>query len=297
MDWLNAARSFTWLAQTGSFTKAAEQLSISPSAMSKRIDWLEQQLGQSLLVRTTRQVNLTEQGLAFLPKAQRWINDFDAMLDDAQSAHTEPQGSLKIAATQAVGSTVLMPNIKSFLALYPRLTIHLNVLPPGAPPDLHHDLVITRYHEEFDSTAHVGKRLIDYQMQIFAAPDYLKQHPPITTLKEVAKHKMLLTNYYQKKGGLILDDGRVFTFENYNFVTDHLDAILKAAIQGMGLIFISPHYIEREVQLGLLVPVMPQVRSAVKQLWAYYPKASFTPYKTKLFIEHLKTNLRNVVRS
>lgn len=291
MDWLTAARSFTTLAQHGSFTKAAEHLNISPSAMSKRIDWLEQQLGQTLLLRTTRQVNLTEHGMAFLPKIRQWLADFDAIVDESQVEHQQLQGSFKIAATQAVGSTVLMPNIKLFLEAHPKLTIHLNVLPPGAPPDLHHDLVITRYHEDFDSSAHVGRRLIDYQMQIFAAPDYLKSHPPIESLRDVAEHKMLLTNYYQKKGGLVLEDGRVFSFNNYNFVTDHLDAILKAAIQGMGLIFVSPHYIEREIRLGLLVPVLPHIKSAQKQLWAYYPKSSFTPYKTKLFIDFLKQNL------
>ncbi|WMN61892.1 LysR family transcriptional regulator (plasmid) [Pseudoalteromonas xiamenensis] len=291
MDWLTAIKSFEILAQTGSFTKAADLLNISPSAMSKRIDWLEQQLGHTLLVRTTRHVSLTEQGALFLPRVKQWVADFDALLDEAQSSHLEPQGTLKIAATQAVGSTVLMPNIKTFLALYPKLTIHLNVLPPGAPPDLHHDLVITRYHEEFDSSSLVGRRLIDYQMQMFASPDYLKHHKRIVSLNDVSEHKMLLTNYYQKKGGLVLEDGRVFSFTNYNFVTDHLDAILKAAIQGMGIIFISPHYIEREIRLGLLVPVLPEIKSAKTQLMAYYPKTDFIPYKTKRFFEHLKQNL------
>ncbi|MBQ4811380.1 LysR family transcriptional regulator [Pseudoalteromonas luteoviolacea] len=291
MDWLSAARSFVVLADMESFTKAAEIMGISASAMSKRIDWLEKQLGQTLFIRTTRQVSLNENGMQFLPNARLWVDQFENMLEQAQGSELKPQGTLKIAATQAIGSSVLMPNIKRFLEQYPDLTIHLNVLTPGSPPDLEHDLVITRYHEEFDSAAHKGTRLIDYQMMLFGAPSYLSQCEEIRTVVDLASHKMLLSNYYQKKGGIILEDGTLFDFNNYNFVSDHLDAMMKAAVQGMGLIFISPQYVAREIKQGALVPVLPNLRSEVKQLWAYYPNSSFTPYKTRLFIDELKRSL------
>ncbi|WP_440056562.1 LysR family transcriptional regulator (plasmid) [Pseudoalteromonas sp. T1lg65] len=291
MDWLTAVSSFCHVVETGSFTKAAEQHAVSASAISKRIDWLEKELGMSLFIRTTRQVNLTEDGQLFLPKALEWVTQFAEMKEQAQKAANEPEGSLKIAATLAVGSTILMPNIESFLAKYPKLKIHLNVIAPGAHPDLQHDLVITRYYEGFDSTAHKGTRLIDYQMQLFGAPEYLSRHAKINSLEDLKQHRMLLSNYYHKIGGIVLDSGEVFHFNNYNFVSDHLDAILTAAIQGMGLMFISPEYIKHELESGLLTLVLPEVKSEAKQLWAYYPKASFTPFKTQLFIDHLRAQL------
>ncbi|AZZ96508.1 LysR family transcriptional regulator [Pseudoalteromonas sp. R3] len=291
MDWLTATRSFCVLAELGSFTKAAQHQGVSASAMSKRIDWLEKHLGQSLFIRTTRQVNLTEQGQNFFPRARDWLAQFEALVESTQSEPCELQGSLKIAATQAVGSSVLMPKIELFLAQYPQITIHLNVLAPGEPPDLQHDVVITRYNESFDSVSHKGTRLFDYQMQLFGAPEYLARCDEIASVDDLAQHKMLLSSYYHKVGGVVLEDGRLFEFTNYNFVTDHLDAILKAAVQGIGLLFIAPSYIERELSSGALVPILPDIRSEVKQLWAYYPKASYTPRKTRLFIEHLKTTL------
>ncbi|PCK33039.1 LysR family transcriptional regulator [Pseudoalteromonas piscicida] len=291
MDWLTGVRSFHRVVEFGSFTKAAEEEGISASAISKRIDWLEQQLGLSLFIRTTRQINLTEAGQQFLPKAAAWLAQFDSLLDHGQELNQELSGSLKIASTLAVGSTILMPNIESFLSRYPKLKIHLNVIAPGAHPDLNHDLVITRYYEAFDSSSHKGSRLIDYQMQIFGAPHYLKQHKPIESLDDLRQHKMLLSSYYHKLGGIILESGDVFQFDNYNFVSDQLNAMLTAAVQGLGLVFISPSYVQRELDQGLLVPVLPEVKSETKQLWAYYPKANYTPYKTQLFIKHLKIQL------
>ncbi|USE71060.1 LysR family transcriptional regulator [Pseudoalteromonas maricaloris] len=294
MDWLTGVRSFSKVVEFGSFTRAADEEGVSASAVSKRIDWLEQQLGLTLFIRTTRQVNLTEAGEHFLPKASLWLAQFECLTDHGQALNQAPSGSLKIASTLAVGSTILMPNIASFLAKYPKLKIHLNVIAPGAHPDLTHDLVITRYYEAFDSASHKGSRLIDYQMQIFGAPHYLKQHEPIKSLNDLRQHKMLLSSYYHKLGGIILEIGDVFQFDNYNFVSDQLDAMLTAAVQGLGLVFIAPSYVKRELDQGLLIPVLPEIKSETKQLWAYYPKTNYTPYKTQLFIEHLKNHLNSM---
>ncbi|OHU86837.1 MULTISPECIES: LysR family transcriptional regulator [Pseudoalteromonas] len=291
MDWLSAAKSFILTAEYGSFTQAAEELNISSSAVSKRIDWLEKQMGQSLLIRTTRHVQLSEAGHLLLPKAQALIAQFDHILEHSQEVNKTPSGTLKIAATLAVGNSLLMPSIQAFLAQYPQIKIQLNVLAPGTLPDLHHDLVITRHYNEFDSVAHKGTCLLEYQMKLFASPCYLQRHSAIKSVDDLAGHKMLLSSYYQKKGHIMLSDNSIFTFKDYNFVSDHLDAMLEAAIQGMGLMLISAGYIHKQLQEGTLVPVLPHVKSANKQLWAYYPNSAFIPIKTRLFIDHLKQQL------
>ncbi|WP_343044001.1 LysR substrate-binding domain-containing protein [Pseudoalteromonas caenipelagi] len=90
---------------------------------------------------------------------------------------------------------------------------------------------------------------------------------------------------------MVLSDGSKFNFAHYNFVSDHLDAMLEAAVQGMGLMFISASYIHKQLQAGTLTAVLPAIQSAKKQLWAYYPKSAFTPLKTRMFIDHLKQQL------
>jgi DNA-binding transcriptional LysR family regulator len=291
MDWLTATKSFQLLVEQGSFTAAADIAEISPSAMSKRIDWLEKQLGSSLFVRTTRQVNLTEVGSNFLPKAKSFLKQFDSMLSETRQSSSQPSGLLKIAATLIAGSTLLMPHIKDFLALYPEVKIQLDVLPFGDVPDLEHDLVICRKFENFNSTAHKGTHLISYDIGLYGSPDYLKRHPKINKVSDVAQHKMVLTNYFRKMGKLEMGNGEYCSLNNYNFVTDNVEALLYATVNGMGLLFASPLYLKPELEKGLLVPILPELETAEMQLWGFYPSSEFIPIKTRLFLDFLKERL------
>ena len=261
MDWLTAVKSFCLLAENGSFTKAAQLTDISPSAMSKRIDWLEKQLGLSLFVRTTRQVNLTEQGNDFLAKAQGVINQFDNMITEAQQGAQQPSGLLKIAAPLPVGSSILMPYIDDFLTLYPGIKIQFDVLPIGEGPKLDHDLVICRKYDDFDSASHKGVKLISYNTGLYGAPKYLAKHKKITSLAEASEHNMVLGSHFKKMGYIEMANGETCQLKNFNFVSDHLDALLYAAVNAIGLLFISPLYIKKELAQGKLVPVLPEQKS------------------------------------
>jgi DNA-binding transcriptional LysR family regulator len=291
MDWLTATKSFCLLVEHSSFTKAGNVAEVSASAMSKRIDWLEKQLGLTLFVRTTRQVNLTEVGAEFLPRAHNLLNQFDSMVTETQQSALHPSGLLKVAATLAVGSSVLMPHIEAFLKLYPAVKIQLDVLPFGGVPDLGHDLVLCRKLEEFNSTAHRGIKLISYKMGLFASPGYLASHKKIAILEDVSEHKMILTNFYRKIGRLEMESGEVCALTHYNFVSDNLEALLYAAVKGMGLFFVSPMYIKNELARGEVVRILPEMQTAEMQLWAFYPNTEFMPIKSRLFLDFLKERL------
>lgn len=291
MDWLTATESFCLVVKHGSFTEAANVAEVSASAMSKRIDWLEKQLGLTLFVRTTRQVNLTEVGVEFLPRAQSLVQQFDSMVTETQQSALYPSGLLKVAATLAVGSTHLMPHIEAFLKLYPAVKVQLDVLPFGGIPDLDYDLVLCRKSEEFNSTAHRGVKLISYQMGLFGSPGYLASHKKISCLADLDDHKMILSNYYRKVGRLEMENGEVCSLANYNFVSDHLEALLYAAVNGMGLFFVAPMYIKNELAEGKVVRILPHMQTPEMQLWAFYPNTEFMPVKSRLFLDYLKERL------
>jgi DNA-binding transcriptional LysR family regulator len=291
MDWLTATKSFHLLVEHGSFTAAADVAEISPSAMSKRIDWLEKQLGISLFVRTTRQVNLTEVGSEFLPKAKSFLKQFESMVSETKQNSGQPTGLLKIAATLITGSSLLMPHIKDFLASYPEVKIQLDVLPFGDVPDLEHDLVICRKFENFNSSAHKGTHLISYDIGLYGSPEYLANHAKIKKVGDVAQHKVLLTNYFRKMGKLEMGNGEYCPLTNFNFVTDNVEALLYATVNGMGLLFASPLYLKTELKKGLLVPILPELETSEMQLWGFYPKSDFMPVKTRLFLDFLKDRL------
>jgi len=291
MDWLTAVNSFNLLVEKGSFTKAAHVAEISPSAMSKRIDWLEKKLGIALFVRTTRQVNLTDAGEEFLPRARCLLKQFEVMLNETQQTDNDPRGLLKVAATLAVGNSLLMPIIETFLLRYPKVKIQLDILPFGGLPDLEHDLVLCRKQENFNSTAHKGTLLISYHMSLFAAPTYLANQKEITTKSDLITHKMIITNFYRKAGMIELENGEELSLSNFNFVSDHLEAMISAAIRGMGLFIASPISIKQEIEQKVLVPVLPDVKTREMQLWAFYPKTEFMPVKSRMFLDFIKESL------
>jgi DNA-binding transcriptional LysR family regulator len=288
MDWLTATRSFCQVVEQGSFTDASKVAEVSPSAISKRIEWLEKNLNLTLFIRTTRQIHLTEAGEDFLPRANGLIKQFDSMISDTHYGAKHPVGMLNIAAPLSVGSAILMPHIEDFLALYPTVKIQLDVQAFGENPDLDHDLVICRKKDDFNSAAHRGVKLKTYRMGIYASPDYLQKHTPINTFKDLEDHKIIIAGFQRKEGVVEMNNGEELSLSNHNFVSDNLDAMLYAARRSMGIIFATRVYIKKEVDSGQLVRILPEMQSTDRELWAFYPRTEHMPLKTRLFLDFIK---------
>lgn len=291
MDWIITTRSFCQVAETKSFTEAAKIERVSPSAISKRIEWLEKNLGTTLFIRTTRHIHLTEAGESFLQRANCFIKQFDTMVSETRDGANHPSGLLRIAAPLSVGSTLLMPQIEAFLQQHEKMKVQLDVQAFGTNPDLDHDLVICRKKEDFNSASHRGVKLKTYQMGIFGAPDYLQAHQPIDTLEDVEQLNFIVAGFQARQGMVEMNNGRELSLANHNFISENLDAMLYAACQGMGLILATPEYIRKEIENGQLVNILPQYRSTERELWAFYPKSDHMPLKTRLFLDLLKREI------
>jgi DNA-binding transcriptional LysR family regulator len=123
---LRHLRAFISVAQTGSFTAAANALLLSQSALTKTIRELEQEVELPLFERTTRRVSLTENGRAFYPVAKRLLNDLDSSLDELRARALGSTGVVSVASGLAFASTVFPPVIAELNKRYPN--IHINVV-------------------------------------------------------------------------------------------------------------------------------------------------------------------------
>jgi len=128
-------------------------------------------------------------------------------------------------------------------------------------------------------------------MGLFASPGYLASHKKITKISDLNEHKMILSNFYRKVGQLEMDSGEVCPLTHYNFVSDNMEALLYAVVNGMGLLFSAPMYIKNELAQGKVVRILPEVQTAEMRLWAFYPNTEFMPVKTRLFLDYLKERL------
>jgi DNA-binding transcriptional LysR family regulator len=127
MDRLDAMRIYVAVARLGSFAKAARQLRLSPSVVTRSIAQLEDQLGVTLLTRTTRAVRLTERGEIYLESCQQIMEDIDGAERRVRGENAEPRGDLKVAAPIAFGRLHVLPVVTRMLTDHRALSVRLTL--------------------------------------------------------------------------------------------------------------------------------------------------------------------------
>src|SRR5580704_14792829 len=124
---LEAWGVFAKVAAAGSFAKAAEELSISNSTVSKLISRLERRLGERLFHRTTRRLSLTEAGRVLATRAQRILAEAEEAESEAQSRGRMPRGRIRLAAPMSFGMHQLSPLLPDFLRAFPEISLDLQL--------------------------------------------------------------------------------------------------------------------------------------------------------------------------
>lgn len=151
MDVLLTMRAFRRVVERNSFYKAAEDLAITPAALSKQIKQLENRLGTLLLVRTTRSMSLTEAGLLYYQEACRLLGEFDALEQTVAASAQQVSGTLRVNAPLSFGLTVLSPLLPPFMQRYPQLQVELTL----------DDRVLDVVAAGFDISLRIRRRLPD----------------------------------------------------------------------------------------------------------------------------------------
>jgi DNA-binding transcriptional LysR family regulator len=237
--------AFARSASLGSYTAAARALSVSPSAVSKSVQRLEQQLGLSLFTRTTRSLTLTPEGRDLHERALRLLQQAEEIEQAAMAARAEPAGILKVTAPLPIGVHLLAPALPRFRERHPKLAIDLRL----------GDRVADIIDEGIDVAIRVGdladsrlisRRLAPHRLCAFASPDYLArrgvpQHPD-----ELVDHECV--NFRYQSSGLALRwpfriGERVVEITPSPGITVDVSDAVAAVLAAGGGIGISPTYI------------------------------------------------------
>lgn len=289
MDWHKCSESFIHIVDSQSFTKAARERFTSGSALSKHVNWLESQLGVQLLQRTTRHLELTEEGEHFYLQARQLLEEWYNLKESLSNRSNEPHGTLNIGLSIILGNHYIAPLLPKLLTQYTHLKINLKTLTYPLSINLESlDICISHKSPDVFSEAMAHRVLGEYHLHVFASPDYLKKHGTPQSLEDLKQHNCLLnagSNY----------PGR-WEFENNpvqvqgNLTADNGGALVKAAVSGLGLIFTSPFVIANEPEAALTM-VLPEHRSSQWNVYAYYPKRKKLPLKTKFFLDYIASRL------
>ncbi|TCP34227.1 LysR family transcriptional regulator [Sphingomonas sp. BK235] len=288
MDHLQSLRLFVRVVERGSFTAAAGDLDIPRSTATEAIRALEARLGARLLQRTTRHVAPTIDGQAYYERCTAIL----AELDDAEAVlrDGEPHGQLRIDAPGLLTRTFILPGLPDFLALYPRLHLHIG----------QGDRLVDLVREGVDCAIRVGepadsglilRRLGTIREVTVASPAYLARHGVPATIAALSGHVMV--GFLSSLTGGVLpleftEEGAVREVTLPMRVSaNHSDTTADLVRRGFGLAQAPRYRFAEELAAGTLVEVLPAHPPTPTPLCALYPHNRALSPRLRVFLDFL----------
>lgn len=268
---------FVSLGTCGNLSGAARELGISTAAVSKRLSQMEARLGVPLVNRTTRRMSLTPDGELLLEHARRILGEI-ADLDQLLSASkSQPKGQLRVNATLGFGRLHIAPAISQYVLRYPQVDVQLQL--SVKPPPLTEDQfdVCIRFGEPGDTRV-IAKKLANNRRLLCAAPRYLATHGEPAVPADLVRHNCICIRQgdeahgtwrlYRERG-----DGPVEAVKvRGNLTTNDGEIAVNWALDGHGILMRAEWDIERYLESGRLVQVLPQYRTPDADIYAVYPQ-------------------------
>lgn len=285
---------FARVVDAHSFSRAAERLGLPKSTVSRRVAALEAQLGERLLLRTTRKLTLTDFGHTVLEHAQQIVAEVDAAATLAQHRQARPSGRLRVTMPADFASEVLATPMAEFVQQYPAISLELDLTPRRV--DLiadNMDLAI-RMGDLPDDASLAARKLAVFTAGLYASPAYLAQRGHPSEPEALMEHDALrLLGRDGDAVPWVLQRGaeRWEGIPPGRATANSPDLLMRMALTGAGITLISDYFAEAHVRAGTLLPVLPDWRPPSTDAWAVFPGRRLMPARTRVFLDTLQSKL------
>lgn len=285
---LSTVPSFVKVVERQSFSKAARDLGMTKSAVSKHVQALEDGLKVRLLNRTTRSLALTEEGELFYRTASHLVEELASTEAKLASVHDRPSGVLKINAPESLGALHLGKVLADYARDCPEVQLEVsltdrfvNIIEEGVD-------VVIRVASLTDSSL-IARKLARCQMALAASPDYLAQYGTPRHPDELITHRFIEYSYSDRP-----NEFRYRTAEGKPgvaaitpvFRANSGQMLRQAALGGLGLVYTPSFIIGPDIKSGALVRLMPELgASPERNIYALYPHNRYLSAKVRLFID------------
>ncbi len=289
MDATSDLRVFVRVLDRGNFTLAANDLGITPSAVSKLVSRLEDRLGVRLLERSTRRLALTPEGETFLARARRIVADIEEAEAEVARVRGAPRGKLRINSGTAFGLHQLAPALADFLARYPEIDVELSIT----------DRLVDLIEEQSDIAVRSGhipegpfiqRKVADLQRVICAAPAYLARRGTPKVAADLKGHDCIVVAGtglnrwpFKSRNGIDVVEVRP------RVTTDDAEAALRLAIEGAGIIRLSDVIVGGPLRDGELVALLTDLHHVEPfPLSAIYPAGRNRLPRVAVFLDFIQ---------
>jgi len=291
---------FVALASCGSLSAAARDLRITTPAVSKHLAQLEARIGLTLINRTTRRMSLTPEGEVFLEHARRILSDIDDLNQLLTKSKGMPKGLLRVNATLGFGRAHVAPVISRYVWQYPEVEVQLqlSVNPPAWSDDLFD--VCIRFGEPPEARV-IARRLAPNRRLLCASPKYLAVHGEPRVPNDLTHHNCIGIRQGDEAYGVWrLSSGKGSLSETVktrgNLATNDGEIAVGWALDGHGILMRAEWDIERYLNSGRLVHVLPQYQTPDADIYAVYSQRRQLSTRIRKFVDFLSeafAKLRN----
>lgn len=292
---LNRLVYFAAVIDAGSFTRAAEHLGITKAVVSQQVARLEQDVGTTLLMRTTRRLQPTEAGRIFHARCVAILRETEDAFNELAAARTDPKGLLRVTAPYDYGTSVVVPIVAAFTARYPDCTVELNL------SDKSVDLIA----DNMDLAIRVGwlvdsslqaRRIGSFRQLLVGSPQFAEQ---VSLLRDPTELPALP---FVANSALRESLEWVFTHKNREIRTVQLKAgiainttpaVMEAVKHGGGLSVLPDFLAAADMANGSLLHVLPEWHLPSGGIYTVYPAARFRPLKVTAFVDMLASAVKH----
>lgn len=292
MDKFIALRVFTRVVEHGGFTAAAARLGQSPSAVTKTISRLEDELGAQLFNRSTRRLRTTDFGREFYERTVRILADLEEAEASIKSGSGAPRGTIRAVFPLSFGRVTLAPELPRFFAKYPEISLELHF----------NDSAVDLIAEGFELAVRTGHptdsrlttRLLTKGPQVtVAAPSYLDKHGEPKTPQDLRQHNCIISRFgpdWTYKG----KDGKTFTIRaRGNAVINSGDVLRETVVAGSGIAQGTWWLYRKDLARGEVRAILRDYEIEGAPVTVLYPPQRHLPAKLRAFIDFLAMITKN----
>jgi len=300
---IDALAIFVEVLEAGSFAAVARKRDLDPSAISRVIAALEEELGFRLFQRTTRRLAPTEAGAVYFERIRGLVEDLDRARAEGRDRVAGPSGNLRVTASASFGLSRIVPTIAAFKRRYPDLSLDVRLT----------DNVVDLVGERIDVAVRLGPRpegdlicarLMTTHYRVCASPTYLETAGCPQRPEDLEAHRCLLFPLagYRTRWRFRDPHGRLVEIPvKGNIVISNAMALHRAALDGLGPVLLADWLVDDDLAVGRLVDLFPDHEVTAADFdtaaWILYPSRAYVPMKVRVFIDHLKATVPRRVRN
>ena len=281
MNNLNDLYLFTMVVRHQGISAAAKACNMPRSKVSRRIQELEASLGQALLIRTTRTIELTEKGQWLYQQINQSLTTANEAATNLKQQQGLPQGKLSIAIQPAFGTAPLFSDVVAeYVMHYPDVV--LDIVHHQGPIDLRRnniDLQILPDYQANPFDDYVQQQLLKVDYCIVASPQYIQKHGEPNTIDELLAHRLLVNRYAKT----VLPEQI-----NFHLYSDDILLLKKLTIAHQGISLLPRLVVQEFIDQQQLQVILPTLTLSHINLYLVYPSLPYLSEKTRLFIKLLR---------